>query len=243
MRLSEHCHALLGFAYVPPWSVNAGFVRGREGTLIVDTGPTAQAAETILGYARAAAPGNTVLAIDSERHLDHVAGNETLRAQGIEVYGHVSIARTDAELERDVAEYCDCVQDARRRADGEGRLPFLGTRIANPNRAVDSEIEIDLGGVAARVLLVPGHTPANLAVLVEQDGVLFAGDTVVSDYRPNLQSGGPVDWQLWIAALDRIEAIAPAVLVPGHGRVLRDGEVRDEIVRVRRHLEAALGKA
>ena len=240
MRLSEHCHALLGFAYVPPWSVNAGFVRGRERTLIVDTGPTAQAAETILGYARAAAPGNVLLAIDTERHLDHVAGNERLRAQGIDVWGHVSIARTEAELAADVAEYSGCVPDEQRRADGEGRLPFLGTRIANPNRTLDAEMTFDLGGVSARVLLVPGHTPANVAVLVEDEGVLYAGDTVVSDYRPNIQSGRPADWRLWLAALDRLEALSPSVLVPGHGRVLRDGEVLQEIARVRAHLESAL---
>ncbi|HTS47380.1 MAG TPA: hypothetical protein VMH05_05520 [Bryobacteraceae bacterium] len=37
MRLSQHCYALTGLGYVPPWSVNAGIVAGRETTLIVDT--------------------------------------------------------------------------------------------------------------------------------------------------------------------------------------------------------------
>lgn len=240
MRLSEHCHALLGFAYLPPWSVNAGFVRGCQRTLIVDAGPTAQAAETVIGYAEAAAPSNALLAVDTERHLDHMAGNERLLSRGLEVWGHPDVQRCQEEFETDVAEYCASVGDSRRRQDGEGRLPFLGTRIVNPNRAVEGEMEFDLGGLVARVLPAPGHTPANLLVWVEADGVVFSGDTVVSDYRPNLESGGPQDWQLWLRALERIEALSSRVLVPGHGRVLRDEEIGIEVARVRRHLERAL---
>jgi cyclase len=242
MQLSRHCHALTGFAYVPPWAVNAGFVAGESRTLIVDTGPTALAAATILGYAQVARPGNAILAIDTERHLDHIAGNDLLRSHGIDVYGHPSIDRTDEEYASDVAEFCASVSDPRRRAAGEGRIPFAGTRIVRPNVLVDAETALDLGGVVAHILLAPGHTPANLLVWVPEERVLFAGDTVVSDYVPNLESGGPADWRLWLAALERIEGLQPESLVPGHGRVLRLGDIGAEIARVRRVLETALGR-
>ena len=242
MRLTAHCHALAGFAYVPPWSVNAGFVWGERRTLIVDTGPSAQAAATILGYAEATRPGNTILAIDTERHLDHIAGNHLLRARGIDVWGHPSIRRTDAELASDVAAYSACVADCLRRGEGEGRIPFLGTRIADPNVAVERERTIDLGGLVAEVLLTPGHTPANLVVWVAAEGVAYTGDTIVSDYHPNLESGGPAEWRRWLEALDRLEALAPAFVVPGHGRILHGpGEVGPEIERIRRCLHEALG--
>jgi cyclase len=241
MRLSAHCHALAGFAYVPPWSVNAGFVCGESRTLIVDSGPTAQAAETILGYAETAGPRNTILAIDTERHLDHIAGNHLLRSRGIDVWGHPSIRRTSAELAADVAEYAASVPDPVRRKDGEGEIPFLETRIADPNVDIERECVIDLGGVNAEVLLVPGHTPANLVVWIGAEGVAYTGDSVVSDYRPNLESGGPADWRSWLDALDRIEALSAGILVPGHGRILRGaGEIGCEIERVRRCLREAL---
>ncbi len=243
MRLSPHCHALTGFAYVPPWAVNAGFVWGTQRTLIVDTGPTALAAETIAGYAEAARPGNTMLAIDTEWHLDHIAGNDTLLRRGIDVYGHPSIGRRDEEYASDVDEFAASVGDPQRRGDGEGRIPFRDTRIANPNVRLDRELELDLGEVTATILLVPGHTPANLAVWVDREGVLFTGDTVVSDYRPNFASGGPPDWRLWLEALTRIEALKPQTLVPGHGRVLRGVEIGREIARIQGSLEAALDHA
>ena len=146
MRLSAHCHALAGFAYIPPWSVNAGFVWGESRTLVVDSGPTAQAAATILGYAETARPGNTILAINTERHLDHIAGNDLLRSRGIDVWGHPSVRRTAAELAADVAEFAASVPDRVRREDGEGEIPFLGTRIADPNVDVERDRSIDLGG-------------------------------------------------------------------------------------------------
>jgi len=242
MRLSPHCRALTGFAYVPPWTVNAGFVWGSERTLIVDTGPTALAAATIVGYAEVARPGNTLLAINTERHLDHMAGNDFVRQAGMDVYGHPSILRNDEEYAVDIEAYCACVSDSSRRADGEGRIPFRGTRIANPNVPVDAEMTMDLGGVKADILLLPGHTPANLAVWVAAEGVLFSGDTIVSDYRPNLGSGGPPDWSLWMTALARIEALRPAIVVPGHGRVLCGEQITAEIARIRGFLAAALAQ-
>ena len=187
VRLGRHCYALAGFAYLPPWSVNAGFVCGEQLTLIVDTGPTAYAAATILGYAQAARPANTVMAVNTELHLDHLAGNSLLREQGIDVYGHPSIARSDADLLADVADYETSVIDPGRRE--EARLPFLGTHIANPNKFVDRDQALDLEGVTAQLLLDPGHTTANLAVWIAADRELYSGDTVVSDYRPNLTTG------------------------------------------------------
>jgi glyoxylase-like metal-dependent hydrolase (beta-lactamase superfamily II) len=239
VRLGRHCYALAGFAYLPPWSVNAGFVCGERLTLIVDTGPTAYAAATILGYAQAARPTNTVLAVNTELHLDHLAGNSLLREQGVDVYGHPSIARSDADLIADVAACEASVIDPERRK--EARLPFLGTHIANPNRIVDCDQALDLEGVTAQLLLVPGHTTANLAVWIAEDRVLYSGDTVVSDYLPNLAAGTPSDWRRWLQSLKRLESLGAEVLVPGHGRILRGEEIAAEIARIRASLLRALG--
>ena len=241
MRLGPHCYALAGFAYLPPWSVNAGFVCGERLTLIVDTRPTAYAAATILGYAQAARPANTVMAVNTELHLDHLAGNSLLREQGIDVYGHPSIVRTDADLMADVTEYGASVIDPDRY--DEARLPFLGTHIVNPNQVVDRDQALDLEGVTVELLLVPGHTTANLAVWIAEDRVLYSGDTVVSDYRPNLASGMPSDWRRWLQSLDRLESLRAEVLVPGHGRILRGEAVSSEIARIRASLLRALGNA
>jgi glyoxylase-like metal-dependent hydrolase (beta-lactamase superfamily II) len=75
---------------------------------------------------------------------------------------------------------------------------------------------------------------------VASEGVLFTGDTVVEGYLPNLEAGGPPEWSAWLRALDRIAALAPAILVPGHGDVLRGPTVRAGVDRVRGVLDRAL---
>ena len=58
MRISRHCCAVTGLGDIPPWTVNPGFIAGRDTTLIVDTGANAAAAATIHGYTLAR--GDTV---------------------------------------------------------------------------------------------------------------------------------------------------------------------------------------
>jgi len=106
---------------------------------------------------------------------------------------------------------------------------------------VDRDETLDLEGVTAHLLLIPGHTTANLAVWIPEDRVLYSGDTVVSDYHPNLEAGTPSDWRRWLQSLERLESLGAEVLVPGHGRILRGQEIAAEIARIRAILLLALG--
>ncbi len=238
MKLTRRCHAALGLACIPPWTVNAGLVAGDRRTLIVDTGYGSAAALTLLGYADALRPGNEILAVVTEPHLDHILGIGALRERGVEVYGHAGVARRPEDLAAEIAEYAGCIADPARR--GEARLPFASTRVAAPNHPLAAEAELDLGGVTAEILFTPGHTPANLSVHVPQDGVVFSGDCVVEGYAPNLEAGGPVEWRTWLGSLDRIAALQPGAVVPGHGMPLQGQAVPVAIDRIRRVLERAI---
>lgn len=240
MKLTPRCHAVLGLACIPPWTVNAGLVAGDARTLIVDTGYGAASAHTLLGYAEALRPANELVGVVTEPHLDHILGIGTLRERGVEVYGHAGVARRPEDLEGEIAEYTACVTDPARRLRGEARLPFTGTRVERPSRPLDAETTLDLGGLEARLLFTPGHTRANLCVHVPEERVLFTGDSLVAGYVPNLEAGGPPEWQLWLASLDRIAALGAEVVVPGHGSPLVGGEVTAAVDRVRRTLDEAL---
>jgi len=242
MRLSNRCYAVTGLGYSAPWCVNAGFVAGDRLTLVVDTGGNALAAQTVHGYACAARPGNQLRVIDTEKHFDHIGGNGFFRELGIDVWGHAGIARPAAEFEAEIAEFNDAIPSPARRARGEARAFFHGTQLANPNRRIDADTRFDLGGCTAEILLTPGHTATNLSVWAPEDGVLYTGDCVVCEYLPNLDAGGPADWRVWLASLDRIESLRPAVIVPGHGPVARGGEVQAAIGAVRRVIEEAIAR-
>ena len=52
---------------------------GQHTTLIVDTAANALAAATIHGYATIARPGNRLVVIDTEKHFDHIGGDDVNR--------------------------------------------------------------------------------------------------------------------------------------------------------------------
>ena len=241
MRLSNQCFAVTGLGYAPPWTVNAGFVVGGDTTLIVDTGANALAAATIHGYASAVRPSNAVRVLNTEKHFDHIGGNSFFRDLGVPIWGHAGIARTEVEFAAEQAEFNDAIANRARRAFHEERVFFHATSLANPDQTLDRDTVFDLGaGCEVQVLLTPGHTATNVSVWVPADEVLFTGDCLINGYAPNLDAGRPKHWGLWLKSLDRIEALAPKVILAGHGPVARGGEVRTIIATVRRVLEESL---
>ncbi|HTC89577.1 MAG TPA: MBL fold metallo-hydrolase [Bryobacteraceae bacterium] len=236
MLLSSRCFALTGLGYLPPWTVNAGFITGDEITLIVDTGANAAAAATIYGYASIARPSNRLLVLDTERHFDHVGGNAYFRERGVDVYGHVSIQRTGEEFGSEISEFNAEISNAARRSRQESNVFYHETRLANPNCPISADSRMDLGGCEVEILLTPGHTPSNISVYVPSDGVLYCGDCLVNGYLPNLDAGSVGDWRIWLASLDRVAALGADVIVPGHGPVAKGKDVPRLIESVRQVL-------
>lgn len=229
MKISEHCYAISGLSFVPPWSVNAGFIVGEERTLIVDTGANTLSAQTIHGYASNVRPQNSLLVINSELHLDHVSGNGFFRQRGIPIYGHYKIQRTNAELLEGIAEFNELIPNPVRRAHNEAQIFYTETSIANPDHPITDDTQIELGGRTVQILLTPGHTPANISIYVPDEHILYSGDCLISGYLPNLEAGTREDWHIWLLSLEKIRALAPSVVMPGHGQILRGEQIQSEI--------------
>ena len=218
MQISARCYAVTGLGYSTPWCVNAGFVVGDAVTLVVDAGANRLAAQTIHGYATAVRPGNQMVLINTERHFDHMGGDGYFGGLGVPIWGHAGIARTAASFEQEIAEFTAEIADPARRAYDEGRAFYAGTTLANPDHPISADMEFELGGCTARILLTPGHTPTNLSVWIPEEGALYTGDCLIRGYVPNLESGGPAEWAQWLHSLDRLEQLRARLLVTGHGR-------------------------
>jgi glyoxylase-like metal-dependent hydrolase (beta-lactamase superfamily II) len=240
MRLSNRCFAVTGLGYLPPWTVNAGFITGDETTLIVDTGANAAAASTIHGYASIARPSNRLLVLNTERHFDHIGGNAYFRERGIDIHGHASIQRTDDEFRAEISDFNSEISNPARRSRHESGVFYHGTHLANPNCAIAADSRMDLGGCEVDILLTPGHTPSNISVYVPSDGVLFSGDCLVNAYLPNLDAGSVADWHIWLKSLDRVADLSPGTIVPGHGPVATGDEVLRLIESMREVLRQSI---
>lgn len=89
---------------------------------------------------------------------------------------------------------------------------------------IDAETELMPG---VRAIPTPGHTRGHISLLVEtaQDRVLIAGDLtmVASEYRNRSFSHwyGPEQLAQLNASLDRVQALSPDLVIPGHDRAFR----------------------
>jgi glyoxylase-like metal-dependent hydrolase (beta-lactamase superfamily II) len=91
----------------------------------------------------------------------------------------------------------------------------------------DSEKNLDLGGVRARLMSYGGtHTNGDTMVFVEGDNVLFAGDVVMN--RRFLGFGSPrSSVQAWLNSLEKVAVLRPVRVVPSHGE-MGDGSLIDQ---------------
>src|SRR5688572_9973409 len=83
---------------------------------------------------------------------------------------------------------------------------------------------IDAGDEALRAVHTPGHAPDHLCFRHEPSRTLFSGDLAVKGttvYIPPNLKGDLADY---LASLERVRALRPARLLPGHGPVIDDPE-------------------
>lgn len=86
------------------------------------------------------------------------------------------------------------------------------------------ELTLQVGKKTLTLFSLPGHSADNIGVLVEEDRVLFAGDTYMP--MPVLVDG---DFDAMNASLKKIMKLGLENLVPGHGDIVLRGEIDDAV--------------
>lgn len=102
---------------------------------------------------------------------------------------------------------------------------FRGVRSVRPTREFTGELSLTLGPRELRLIEVgPAHTVGDLIVHVPDARAVIAGDVVFVGSTPVMWAGPT---ESWIAAIDRLLALEPEVVVPGHGPACGVGEVEE----------------
>lgn len=213
---------------------NAGFVVTSGGVVVFDALGTPVLGREFIDAIRkrSAAPIRRVIV--SHYHADHFYGLPPFKDAGAEIWAHRA---GRAYLESEAAR----LRLAERR---QSLAPWVGAdmRLVPADRWLEGEATFKLGGHTFRVFPVgPAHTPEDLAMMVEEEGVLFVGDLMFAGRIPFV---GDADSRGWIAAIDRIVKFNPKVMVGGHGDLSRNAAAdlkmtRDYLV----YLREKMGKA
>jgi glyoxylase-like metal-dependent hydrolase (beta-lactamase superfamily II) len=223
------------------WS-NAGFVARGDG-LMVDTFMDVRRTREALSLLADAGAEKPARLVNTHHNIDHCWGNQLFR--DAEIIAHRRAAEAMAKDMR--PEMIAALLEAKDPSPGmawfasdlRGHFDFSDIEVTLPNHLIDGDVELDLGHTRAKLLSVgPAHTAGDVIVHLPDDDVVFAGDVIFRDCTP---LGWEGTFAGWIAALDRILELAPAVIVPGHGPLCGpEGarELRDYFVFVKREARA-----
>lgn len=212
------------WAYLQPdggwgWS-NAGLITGDDASLLVDTLFDLRLTAEMLESMRAAAPAakhiDTV--VNTHANGDHCYGNSLLDDAQI-----VATARcaeemlqlppaTMAAMLRSAASLGAAGSFARRIFSP---FSFDDIPLTVPNRTFEDRLDLQVGSRTVSLLEVgPAHTAGDAVVHLPEAGIVFTGDILFHGGHPIVWAGPVANW---IAALDRVLALNPVVVVPGHG--------------------------
>jgi glyoxylase-like metal-dependent hydrolase (beta-lactamase superfamily II) len=221
---------------------NAVIVQGRTGVLLIDPGVLDSEMAALAGDLREL--GQPVVAgFSTHPHWDHMLWHARLGAAPR--YG---TARCAASAEVELSD----PQWKARSAEwippdiaGRVSLDLLGLITGLPAETA----RVPWDGPQVRIIEHQGHAPGHAALLVEERGVLVAGDMLSDVLIPMLVSPAADDdsqndaadpIEAYLAALRLFEGVADDVdvVVPGHGSVGGVGQARARIEQDRAYVHA-----
>lgn len=195
------------YAYVQPdggWCVNnAGVIVSPDTTVVIDTAATERRARLFHEEVERITPRPANLLVNTHFHGDHHFGNgqfappativahETARAEIIEAGLGLRHLWPDVE--------------------------WGDTPVTPPTLTFRDAITIHVGELRLELMhLGPAHTTNDIFIWVPEKKVLFAGDVLWSGVTPFCLMGS-IEGSLRV--LDRLRALEPEIIVPGHGQV------------------------
>jgi glyoxylase-like metal-dependent hydrolase (beta-lactamase superfamily II) len=119
--------------------------------------------------------------------------------------------------------------------------PFVHS-VVDPTTAVEEGDSFEAGGRGWEVVHTPGHSPGHVCLFARASGLLISGDHLLPSITPH------IDFRRWededplgdyLESLGKVEALKPALVLPGHGRPFDDGAERARAIA--RHHDRRLG--
>lgn len=193
------------------------------GAAVVDTGYATHAPQTVALLEQTLRGRPLTRILNTHLHSDHCGGNRALQARwpGIRTAVPAAAFEKAREWDEDRLTY---------RLTGQTCDPFQVDEALMPGRTVT------LGGHAWQVHAAPGHDPDAVVLFEPVRRVLISGDALwrnkVAVIFPELD--GEDGFRPALAALDLIESLSPALVIPGHGEPFV--EVADALAISRRRL-------
>jgi cyclase len=199
------------------YGANASIIIGKDGIIVVDTLISAKEAKKFIKDIRAISDKPVRYVINTHYHLDHALGNSEFAKLGAVIISHENDKKN---LEKNGEATLKNAKNY-----GLTETDMEGTSIAYPALTFSDRMEIDLGDQKVELLFIaPSHTSGSILVCLPDKKLLFAGDTLFTNYHPFMAEG---DLSGWFKTLDYILKMDVDMIIPGHGPISGKKDVED----------------
>lgn len=195
--------------------LNTGFMETDEGVVVIDTGPSRQYGEEFRALIERTTREPIIQVLITHHHPDHAFGSQAFEPETLYMLdGSAKL------LERDRGAFSDNMY----RLIGHW---MRGTEVTVPKGRIQPGT-LQIGNRTLRVIVMHGHTGADLVILDETSGVLFASDMIF--FNRALTTPHTPGLQIWASEVRKLAGLPYSVVVPGHGPLVKNSSAFDQIV-------------
>lgn len=187
--------------------VNTAFIVTTQGVVVIDSGPSKRYGEALRKAIATVTDKPVIQLLLTHHHPDHVLGNQAFSDVPIGALPGTSVL---------LQQQGDAMAENMYRLVGDW---MRGTEVVLPTQALVPGVK-SFGNHDLQLLSLGGHTGADLAILDQRTGVLFAGDLVF--YQRALTTPNSPGLSVWLADIATLQGLPWTQVVPGHGPVAND---------------------
>ncbi len=221
---------------------NGGFLAGKDSALLLEGFVSPAGAAFQMEAFRSVSQVPVKAALDTHYHFDHSTGNSFYGANNVPIWAHSGVARRIVESYSPMqgAEKAAVLapMDARvhaakndlQKQHAQSDAMMLGniysmvnaSILALPNHPIDATklpMDLDLGGLTARIESFAGHSGTDLIVRVPDQNVVYTGDLLFSGSYPYCfdEKATISGWRATLRTFSSWDK--DTLFVPGHGQI------------------------
>ncbi|MCL4506073.1 MAG: MBL fold metallo-hydrolase [Chloroflexi bacterium] len=216
-RLSEDVYVFTSDRYA---QVTASLIVSGSIGVVIDTLPFPQETSQIALFARRRCPDGVRYVVYTQHQADHTYG--AFLFPKAEIISHALCREILLEKGFKALEQARALNHD---------LELVRLRI--PNLTFENgAFTLRLPGKTLDLFATPGHTPDAISVILQEEKVLFAGDTIMA--IPTIGEG---DLAQLRESTEAIAAMSLESIVQGHGEIILRGEIKDNIKRSLNYLD------
>ncbi len=224
IEISPHVTSLhVDLAWFPqPYPPNVFLIQDRGEAALVDAGfSDDESYDKRAAMLKEAGVERVKYIFITHHHYDHSSGADRLRkltGAQIVVHADEETLLTSPDYDSGDMEIPEDQKEAREQA----KKWIAEAAKATPDvRVADGDV-LMVGGLHLRCVHAPGHTAGHLCLVLEEDGVLFAGDNVLGVGTAAISPPPRGDMGEYIRSLRKMQALGATLLAPGHGPAVKE---------------------